>query len=239
MEHATAEHPWYSEEAGYFGRPFLEEYGSWMTPEITRRQVAFTEACLGLDAGSSILDLACGVGRHTLLLSRHGFRLTGLDLNRSLVERARASARLLRLAPRWVVADMRALPFEGHFDAVVSLFTSFGFLGDEENEAVVRQVAKSLRPNGRFVLDVMNRDFVLHHMKREETRSGVDGSVWAHRRDFDPVTKRLRHRRLKIGSAGKEGWESIVRLYSHEELATLFRRSGLQPRQVYGGLWRV
>ncbi len=235
----SMEHAWYSEGAGFFGHPFLDEYRLWMTRERSRKQALFVVGCLGLDAGSSttnILDLGCGDGRHTIELRRQGFSVTGLDLNRWLLGRAVSSAEAAGVAPCWVAADMRSIPFRRAFDAVLSLFTSFGFFPhDSEDAGVIQQVANSLRPGGRFILDVMNRDFVLHHLKEVELRQQADGFVWTHRRQFDPVTNRLHHRRSRTDAAGESSWESIVRLYSREELEGLCRREGLRVRQIYGG----
>ena len=227
---------WYSEEAGFFGHQFLDEYRSWMTPQITETQVAFATNVLELHPGSNVLDLACGNGRHTMGLSRLGFRVTGMDLNQSYIRRAAAAARDSGLEARWVTADMRQIPFENEFNAVLSLFTSFGFFPeDEEDAAVIEQVARSLRPHGRFILDVMNRRFVLRNLKKEEHRRQEDGSLWKHYRDFDPSANRLRHLRVRIGTADESRWESVVRLYSPEDLDDLCLRAGLRIQHVYGG----
>ena len=229
--------PWYSEHAGFFGARYLREYETWMTPEFTGEQVAFVTALLGRAPVRTVLDLACGNGRHAFGLSAEGFEVTGLDLNQSMLDRAESAQPGSDRFPRWIQADMRQLPFNQEFDAIVSLFTSFGFFdNDRDNTLVVQQVAQSLSPKGCFILDVMNRDFVLEHFEEEETLYGDDRAVCTHLRSFDSTSERFTHERVRIDRHGEtEHWTSIVRLYMFDQLRELFSTCGLTIVDSYGG----
>ncbi|RAU90976.1 bifunctional 2-polyprenyl-6-hydroxyphenol methylase/3-demethylubiquinol 3-O-methyltransferase UbiG, partial [Paenibacillus sp. YN15] len=85
---------------------------------------------LRLPAGSRILDLCCGMGRHSVALADEGYRVTGLDLSKVLLAEARKLDNSGRIT--WVEGDMRRLPLDGPFDAVVNLFTSFGYFEEEQ-----------------------------------------------------------------------------------------------------------
>jgi SAM-dependent methyltransferase len=229
--------PWYSEEAGFFGTRYLEEYASWMTSAITEAQVSFLAQVLGCRSPATILDLACGNGRHSIGLAGRGFSLTGLDINESLLSRARIEAEAGPGSPDWVRADMRQIPFEETFDGVVSVFTSFGFFEDEDDNAqVIEQVARTLRPGGVFMLDLMNKDFVLSRFREVEERRGSDGKLRTHHRSFDTATHRFHHERISGGESGDvERWETVVRLYAPDELQGLLAESGLRVTDAYGG----
>jgi SAM-dependent methyltransferase len=127
---------------------------------------AWVDAILGrwaLPAGSRLLDLACGRGRHA----------------RWFVASV-SEARVLVPGARFLVHDMRVPLEEGSFDAVCCLFTSLGYFDDlEDDRAVFRAVATMLRPGGRFVLDFMNTDLVLRDLVTTEqlTKDGIDFRV--------------------------------------------------------------
>ena len=84
----------------------------------------------GCPDGGDVLDAACGYGRHSLVLAGEGYRVVGIDRSPVLLDQARRSSGAAEW-PRWVQGDYRELPFEdGSFDAVLNLFSSFGFWGD-------------------------------------------------------------------------------------------------------------
>ncbi len=234
--HPTMDPPWYAEETGFFGASYLEEYADWIGEQTTSRQVDFVETLFpDRCPGFALLDLACGNGRHSVELARRGNSVTGLDLNRSLLDRARAAARSADVGVPWIRADMRSLPFANRFDLILSLFTSFGFFpAEDEDQQVLVQVAQALKLGGRFVLDVMERDFVLEGLIENETTQFSDGTPVVHHRRFDPATKRLHHYRVVRANGRSRSWESIVRLYSTYELERLCNRAGLRIVAMYG-----
>ena len=113
---------------------------------------------LNIPEGGSILDLACGKGRHARYLNKIGYEVTGLDLSANSIKFAKQfeNHRL-----RFEVHDM-CKPYPKQFDAVFNLFTSFGYFeSNEENIKMLRSVEKTLKPGGTFVLDFFT---VLHLM---------------------------------------------------------------------------
>ena len=143
----------------YFDAGYLREYAPLFDPGEARAQVARLLEVLAVPSGARVLDLACGQGRHAALLAEAGHAVTGLDLSRPLLAVARTAARATGLPTRasalgrgralgYRHGDMRRLPTEwrGRFDAVVNLFTSFGFFDDPADDArVIREVARVLR----------------------------------------------------------------------------------------------
>src|SRR2546427_9467293 len=121
--------PWYKT---FFGEDYLRLYESVLTPERTQREVDGIVNLLALPQGSRILDLCCGHGRHAIPLAQHGYQITGLDLSERLLERAEAEAEAQGVNIRWVHRDMKHVPFENEFDAVINVFTSFGYLENED-----------------------------------------------------------------------------------------------------------
>ncbi len=126
-------------------------------------------------ASATMLDLGCGTGRHSRHLASKGFRVTGIDLAASSIAEAAQSERPnLRFFRR----DMRAPFGRNKFDYVFSFFTSFGYFDDAtEHLAVVRNIARSLKPGGTLVLDYLNSHHAEMRLTREETRV-IDGVVY-------------------------------------------------------------
>lgn len=125
-----------------------------------------------------ILDLGCGRGRHSISFGERGYRVTGLDLSETAIKKARDTADQKGLENvQFVIGDMREA-LDDTFDAVLNLFTTFGyFLEDEENASVLKGVADMLRPGGRFVIDYLNPSYVKTNLVPAETGSFSDKEV--------------------------------------------------------------
>ncbi len=129
----------------FFGADYFEIYRDFFTPEATAADVDGIVSRLGLQAGARVLDLACGHGRHAIPLAERGFRVTGYDLSEAMLERARTDAIARGIEVRWMRGDMRALPFDTEFDAVINVFTAFGYFADPaEDLEVLRRVRRAL-----------------------------------------------------------------------------------------------
>ena len=96
--------PWH---ATFFGEEYFRVYAPFLPEERTAREVEGIVRLLGLAPGSTILDLACGHGRHAIPLAERGYRVTGQDLSEVFLSRARADAAARGLAVRWVRQDIR------------------------------------------------------------------------------------------------------------------------------------
>lgn len=142
-----------------------------------------------LKPGMRVLDLACGTGRHSLELARRGYVVTGLDFATPFLAEAHLRARKARLLNRvqFVHADMRRLGgtfAPGTFDAVLSLFNSFGYFDDRRDDRrVLRAVAQVLKPGGRFVLNTLNLPGVMHRLSSIPRMMNQDGFFHWHEQD--------------------------------------------------------
>ncbi len=113
---------------------------------------------LNLPEQSNILDLACGKGRHSVVLHSKGNNVTGLDLSFSSINHAK---QFETEGLKFHVQDMRTFLLPEKFDCIFNLFTSFGYFEmEEDNSKVLAQVKKHLGPNGFFVLDYFNASLV-------------------------------------------------------------------------------
>jgi SAM-dependent methyltransferase len=164
---------------------FGEDYLYFYEQLLAERAAADAEtiaALLSLGSGMRVLDAPCGHGRITGLLAERGCELVGLDADPLFLSRARDAWPELRFEQ----GDLRALPYEDEFDAVVNWFTSFGYFDRETNDAVVAGFARALRPGGRLLLEMHNPARL-----RELVRIGGGASASVTERGDDLIVDRV------------------------------------------------
>lgn len=184
---------------------------------------------LALPAGSNLLDLACGRGRHSRTLASMGMKVTGIDLS----EQSLADARIQPMPNlEYLRHDMR-LPVDKHrFDAVFNLFTSFGYFEDPDDDyKVVRSAYSSLRLGGYLVIDYLNPDSVLPFSPTSEEveQSGVRFRLrrqYAHPWILKDIV---------LDCDGQtHTFQEKVRNYSADELAGLMKSCGFDIKTHWG-----
>ncbi len=200
----------------------------------------------GVPAAGRILDVPCGIGRHSTRLAKMGYRTLGLDLSPAYVARAEELARQEGVADRAIyrVGDMRELARsvredEGPFDVAMNLWTSLGYYGEETDAAVLRGYRDLVRPGGLMVLYVVNRDYVVRHFDPQGYETFGDVVHIEDRRlDLDASWMRNRWRFFRKRGDDLEGLVAIAvehRIYSLHELRALFGRSGWRVEGAFGG----
>ncbi|MBF6569616.1 MAG: class I SAM-dependent methyltransferase [Candidatus Binataceae bacterium] len=226
---------WYVD---FFRNDYLNVYGHLFTAERAAKEAAFVVRTLGLQAGARMLDLCCGQGRHCVALARHGLHVTGLDLNPAYLELARRAAAEARVAIECVAADMRQIPFENAFDAAVNMYSSFGYLESEADDArVLASLARALKPGGQVMLDMLNREWAVANYIQNDWHAAPDGTLYVERRDLDLASSRMRVRFTIVEAQGGRH-ESVghdIRLYTLTETTRLLERAGLGVTEVFGG----
>lgn len=220
---------------GYFDETFIALYRDFLTPQRTALEVQGLREMLDLAPGARVLDVACGWGRHTIELARHGFAATGIDLSAHLLDSARRRAAKAGVAATFARHDMRALPFEGEFDVALSLFSSLGYFETEEDDRrVLAGMHRALAPGGRVVVETMHRDHVLARYAERDWWETEDGRVVWVEREFDAVEGVSREwtRWRKGGEIGEKFHR--IRIRTATEWDALLRAAGLQPLDWYG-----
>lgn len=126
---------------------------------------------LNLPENGSILDLACGKGRHAVYLNQLGYQVTGMDISENSIAHASQYA---NESLQFKVQDMRE-PITEQFDAIFNLFTSFGYFDDTaDNIKALHVIKNSLSEYGFGVIDFLNANYVIANLVPEETKH-MDG----------------------------------------------------------------
>lgn len=220
----------------YFDAQYLLEYEPLFNLERDRHEVARLMDVLGLPSGARILDVPCGQGRHAHLLAEAGFDVDGLDYSRDLLAKARARGTGRTL--RYTRGDMRKLPtrWSGRFDAVVNLFTSFGFFADpRDDQRVMNEFARVLAPGGVLVWHGGDRDGLMARFLSRDWWQTKDGTLIAQERNFDPLSGILTVLSVWSGRRNQGSREHRIRIYTPASLAELCARAGLIVEAAYDG----
>jgi ubiquinone/menaquinone biosynthesis C-methylase UbiE len=216
-----------------FDEDYLYFYESLLTDELSDRQAEAIWRLLELDRGMEVLDLACGHGRIANRLAERGARVTGLDATTLFLDLARREAQERGIDVEYVEGDMRSLPWESRFDAVVNWFTSFGYFEDDENRAVLHEVHRVLKPGGRLGIENNNLAFILENF-RPESVTERDGDLMIDKTRFEPATSRMETERIVVKGGRTRRIRLSVRAFMATELRTWLQDAGFADASTYG-----
>jgi SAM-dependent methyltransferase len=208
----------------------------YLTPRQTEREANFIHESLQIPPGGSLLDLACGYGRHAMELAAKGYKVTGLDLSLPLLIRAADAARRVGVNVNFIHGDMREMTFEDEFNGAYCTFTSFGYFDDDTNRKVAANLARAIKPGGKLLIDVVNRDYLCRDLPTRVWWQG-DGCVVLEEVDFNYFSSRLQVQRSIIFEDGRQVEQEIsIRAYSLHEIGKVLHHSGFRVTEVSGGL---
>ncbi len=226
--------PWYTK---FFDEDYPKVYQERLSEDATDREVGFVEGILGLKVGDRVLDLACGQGRHAVALAQRGMVVTAQDLTEEYLRTAQEAAQATGVEIETVHSDMREIPFTDEFDAIINMFTAFGYLeSEDEDMKVLHAVANALKPGGRLLMDLLNREWVVTNYVQKEWRTDPDGNTILEDREFNLMTGRNRvsFSIVTPDGARRELPGHDIRLYTLTELGKLLADAGLQLSALYG-----
>ena len=195
----------------------------------TIHEVDFLLEELSLQPGSSILDVGCGTGRHSIELARRGFNVTGLDLSTEMLARAADAARSAGVTVEWIRSDATKFSLPGRYDSAICLCEgAFGLLGQSDDPigqplSILCNISRSLKPGAKAVLTVLNAMAMI----RRSTNKDVDEGR------FDPLTL--------VESSECPPRENMPAVPVREkafvptELVLLFRLAGMSVLNIWGG----
>jgi ubiquinone/menaquinone biosynthesis C-methylase UbiE len=212
-----------------FDETYLRTYLPFLDDERTRTEALGAAALAGVDPGAEILDCPVGFGRHAVVLTDGGYRVTGLD--RSEAQLAEAARRRADTEwPRLVHGDYRELPFaDASFDAVLNLFTSLGYLEREEDVGVLREFRRVLRIDGALVVETMHRDRLARSLLPRTWDRLPDGSLFLQEHDPDWIEGTASTLHLVVTPEGKRVERRFVhRVYTPTEWVAMLREAGFE-----------
>lgn len=217
----------------FFGEYYLRTHNPILTEQKTLEEVNFIEQTLNLEKGSKILDLPCGHGRHSNILSARGYDITGIDFQEDFIALAKSE----NTQANFIVQDMRTIEYEEEFDAVINMFTSIGYFDDGENALCIKKMAKALKKSGKMLIDTVNREWIMHHTGEIDQAWMLypdDNLTFLANNTFDVFTSRMHSNQLIVEKGERHNQEQDIRLYTFTELKLILEIHGMEVLDVFG-----
>jgi SAM-dependent methyltransferase len=225
---------WFDDES------FWRDLSAFLFPE-TRCAAAELEVdqvlALTMPRGKMALDLCCGPGRCAIALAKRRFSVTGVDRTRYLLKKAEARAKAARVKIEWIRRDMRDFVRPDSFDLVLSMFTSFGYFDDKQDDLrVLSNILACLRPGGSFLIDVVGKEHLANILTPTTSEELADGSrlIQCHE-IFDDWT-RIRNKWILVRHGRAKSFEFHHTIYSGQELRDRMERVGFIDVNLFGSL---
>ena len=192
----------------------------------TGEEVRYVINKLKLKSGERVLDCPCGFGRISIPLAQKGLKVTGVDITPSYLDELQKKAVRKGLKIITLPADMRKIEFRNQFDAALNLGTSFGiFENDRDNLLALRKMFHALKPGGRFVMHVKNRDWIIvNFASRGWMQVGKAISFEKRKFDYAKSINRIEWNFMKNGETHTR--QVALRMYSYHELIEMFKKVG-------------
>lgn len=226
--------PWYR---AFFRGDWQRGAAQAITPESGEAQAQLIAQVLEIQPGARVLDTVCGNGRHVVPLARMGYEMTGADLSEDQIGSARTAAAAAGVSARFLVCDMRELPFESEFDAAYNVFTSFGYFEDqEEDRRALRAFRRALRPGGRFFIDYISLLGLVPRFSPSNFQRGADDTLLLVEHRWDLLDGAMRDTwTLRERDGSERTYQSLIRMYTPYELKRELERAGFKVLKALGG----
>jgi len=217
-----------------FGEDYLHFYRHVLGEERAESDTDAAVALGGLQRGARVLDAPCGTGRMAVRFAERGMSVTGIDRSEEFLALAAASARDRGVVVDLRRGDLRALPVEGPFDAVVCWFTSFGYFDDDDNLGVLREFRRVLAPGGVLLVDTLSHDGYVRSFTEspEAIVVDVDGDLLVDRNHFDVEAGCIVCHRVTVRGGRRREARFFIRLPTIPEWRTWLAAAGFSSVRV-------
>lgn len=204
---------------------------------LAPHQVEQVLALAGMEPPARVLDMPCGVGRHSLEFARLGCTVTGVDRTAAYLRQARGRAEDLGLRIEFVQSDMRDFKRPEAFDLAVNLFTSFGYFEDiADDRKVLENFYTSLRPGGVLVMDLMGKEVLARVFQPRDWRQLDDGTLLLEEREVTQDWSWMKNRWILIRDSERKEYPLSHRIYSAAGLKAMLADTGFDSVRAYGSL---
>lgn len=230
----TKEEPWFeNDEFWQITEPYMfSEERIAKTPG----EVDAVLALVGTLKGTHLLDLCCGVGRHSLEFARRQFTVTGVDRFAAHLEKAKNLAIKEGLNINWVQSDMGKFIQANSFDLAISMFTSFSyFQKHEDNLQVLKNVYTSLKLGGSFLIEMVGKEVLAMNWSLRDW-SEKNGVIIAEERSILNDWSQIESRWVVIVDGQAKEFRVRHWLYSPSDLSSMLKESGFGTVQIFGSL---
>jgi SAM-dependent methyltransferase len=181
---------------------------------------------------ATMLDIACGKGRHSKALFDAGFDVTGIDLSPASIE---AASTMQTNGLTFYCHDMRETFKANYFEYAFNFFTSFGYFDtNDEHQLAITAMSANLKESGTLVMDYLNVGIVEENSDKEAV-SQIDDFIFYTKKWQDDLFLFKEIRVIDLISNEELGvFEERVRKYSLQDFTLFMQTAGLQIVSTFG-----
>ncbi|QEN07442.1 class I SAM-dependent methyltransferase [Oceanispirochaeta crateris] len=226
------ENSWFSDEW------FWKTYGPIMFDDQRLKNSVYEverimELC-GIKKNDNVLDCCCGLGRHSLELAQKGCRVSGLDLSQGYLDLAKAEAEKRSLKVDFIHKDARTIDYENQFDAIINMFTSFGYFDDpDEDLELLRKLHRALKPGASLFMEMMGKEILARDFE-ERTWFEREGIKIMLEYSVDLNWTELCNRWLFYKDDVMTEYSFSHRIFSASEMAAMLWKAGFSTIEIFG-----
>jgi cyclopropane fatty-acyl-phospholipid synthase-like methyltransferase len=232
------ESKWYQQ---FFYGLAVDMWRKAVNDEQTREEANFILDTLNLPLNARILDVPCGLGRHSIELSRRGYQITGMDLSEESIAEAKQNAESAGLRIEWIEADMNSLDKTfsvEQFDGAFCFGNSFGYADYNSTTDFLRTLSRLLKSGARFVLDTgFAAESLLPNLPARKWYK-IDDMYMLSDASYDAEVSQLRTQYTFIRDGAIQTSNAVYYLHTVAELKRLFEICGLEVEALYGSTQR-
>jgi SAM-dependent methyltransferase len=202
--------------------------------ESAARDVEFVLSISEVAAEATILDVGCGIGYHSLKLAELGYRVTGVDFSLAQLLRASELNEERQAGASFLHGDMRGLPTDEQFDLVMCVGSTLGYFEEDANRQSLEEMRDRVKPGGRMVLQVFNRDYLVSKLPIRSWWQGNKCLV-LDEAELNYKANRLRVHRTIVFEDGRQFEHYMfLRAYSVHDLGKMLSAEGLKVVSLSG-----
>ena len=204
-----------------------------VSPETTKAEAEFIVAELGCPPGVRVLDIPCGSGRHCRELASRGYRMTGFDISREYIEKAKGLSRDVE----WICDDMRNLNAVAEFAGAYCFGNAFGYMEHEDTVRFLAALSRTLKPGRRFVLQSAAAEVVLPRFKEREWYE-IGDMVFAEVNEYSAARSCIETKFTFIRDGKMETRPGRQFIYTAAEVQRMVAAAGFRIVNTYGSIER-
>jgi SAM-dependent methyltransferase len=230
---------WFDDES--FWKEFYNHLFHDKRMRLGLEEIPYIEELLEIEKHDTILDLNCGPGRHSIELAKRGYRITGVDLTKFYLDIAKEKAEKENLQIEFIREDMRNFIRYDYFNAIINLYTSFGYFKDiEDDKKVLKNMYKSLKKGGKIILDLMGKEILARIYNPRDWSMDDDGNtIFLQDRKICNDWSWIENTWTIIKDGKVKHYDLSHRLYSAKELKHLLTEAGFKNIHVYGDFNKI
>jgi SAM-dependent methyltransferase len=219
-----------------FDEIYLKTYALNLRERDSAGEAAAAARLAGVEPPAEILDAPGGFGRHSIPLAEAGYRVTSVD--RSAVQQDEGRRRAGDGEwPKWVQSDFRELPFaDESFDAVLCLFTSIGYRGEDGDRRMFGEFLRILRPGRALLVEALHRDRLMAVFMERSWEPLEGEAMLAEERRFDYAAGEIETDHIHVADGERRSITFRLRVYTATELVRLLEDVGFGEVECFGDL---